>query len=272
MRPPRRCSIPAPRSHQTGQFFAYARDDRPGREPIRPPCLHLRSRSQGRASNRPSAGLHRHAAGRWLCRLPGARREGGCQLAFCWAHVRRKFYELAASGPAPIATEALERIAALYRIEGEIRGRSAEARRLVRQERARPLLDALEAFLRDKLTLISQKTKLAEAIRYALSRWEGLSRFLDDGRVDLDNNTVERSIRPARPDAQERALRRIRRGCPALGRDRHARRNLQAQRRRSAGLPGRCHHRIVQAHPNRGIDELMPWRFEPVQASLADVA
>lgn len=92
------------------------------------------------------------------------------QLAFCWSHVRRHFYELATPGPAPIATEALTRIAELYRIEAEIRGRSAEERHRVRQQRTRPLVEALEPWLRAKLQLISQKTKLAEAIRYALSR------------------------------------------------------------------------------------------------------
>lgn len=66
----------------------------------------------------------------------------------------------------------------------------------MRQEKTRPLVDALEPWLRDKLGLISQKSKLAEAIRYALSRWPGLTRFLDDGRVEIDNNVVERSIRP----------------------------------------------------------------------------
>jgi transposase len=117
-------------------------------------------------------------------------------LAFCWSHVRRPFYELAAAGPAPIASEALERIAGLYAIEKEIRGRSAEERRAVRQDRSRQILDDLEPWLRAKLALISQKTKLATAIRYALSRWNGLTRFLDDGRIEIDSNVVERSIRP----------------------------------------------------------------------------
>ncbi len=118
------------------------------------------------------------------------------QLAFCWSHVRRRFYELAVAGPAPIASEALERIASLYTIEKEIRGRSADERRSVHQERSRPIVDDLEPWLRAKLALISQKTKLAEAIRYALSRWDGLTRFLDNGRIEIDSNVVERSIRP----------------------------------------------------------------------------
>jgi transposase len=89
--------------------------------------------------------------------------KGDVRLAFCWTHVRRRFYELAVAGPAPIASEALERIAALYAIEQDIRGRSAEERRAVRQNRTRPLLTDLETWLRQKLSLISQKIKLAEA-------------------------------------------------------------------------------------------------------------
>ena len=102
-------------------------------------------------------------------------------------HVRRPFYELAQSGPAPIAAEALVRLAALYRIEAEIRGRSADERRAVRQARSRPLVEALEPWLREKLALVSQKSRLAEAIRYALSRWTGLCLFLADGRVEIDS-------------------------------------------------------------------------------------
>ena len=92
-------------------------------------------------------------------------KQGDVRLAFCWSHVRRHFYELAYPGPAPIAAEALTRIAALYRIEQDIRGRSADQRRAVRQEHSRPLVEDLEPWLRTKLQLISQKTKLAAARR-----------------------------------------------------------------------------------------------------------
>src|SRR5947209_1784374 len=92
----------------------------------------------------------------------------------------------------PIATEALQRIALIYAVEKDIRGRSPEERRAARQERSCPIIAELEPWLRGKLALISQKSKLAEAIRYTLSRWEGLSRFLDDGRVEIDSNAVER--------------------------------------------------------------------------------
>lgn len=165
----------------------------------------------------------------------------GVVLAFCWAHVYRRLYELAAAGPAPIASEALRRIAELYRIEDDIRGRSAERRRVVRQERSRPIVVHLEPWLRHKLGLISQKTKLAETIRHALSRREGLSRFLDDGRTEIDSKTVERSIRSL-AQSQERTLRRLGRRRQALGRRRVAGRNLQAQPRRAPRLPRRCSH------------------------------
>jgi hypothetical protein len=90
---------------------------------------------------------------------------GDVRLAFCWSHVRRRFYELATPGPSPIASEALEHIAALYAVEKDIRGRHADKRRTARQQRSRPLIDAIEPWLRAKLGLISQKSKLANAIR-----------------------------------------------------------------------------------------------------------
>jgi hypothetical protein len=123
-----------------------------------------------------------------------ARRRQQVSLAFCWAHVRRKFYELADNSP--VATEVLRRIAMLYAIEDEVRSTSAEHRRGVRAEQAHVIGDDLHIYLEARLRQISAKSKLADAIRYALTRWPGLSRFLDDGRVEMDTNTVERSIRP----------------------------------------------------------------------------
>ena len=117
-------------------------------------------------------------------------------LAFCWAHLRRRFFDIAKGGDAPIASEALERIAALYVIEKTIRGCSAEERRAVRQERSRPLVAALKAWLEHQLTRVSAKATIADEIRYGLNHWDGLTRFLDDGRIELDTNIVERGIRP----------------------------------------------------------------------------
>ena len=106
------------------------------------------------------------------------------------------FFDIAQGGPAPIASEALERIAALYAIEKTIRGRSAGDRRAVRQEKSRPLVLAFKAWLEQQLARVSAKATIAEDIRYGLNHWEGLTRFLDDGRIELDTNIVERSIRP----------------------------------------------------------------------------
>jgi hypothetical protein len=117
-------------------------------------------------------------------------------LAFCWAHVRRGFFEIARKGNAPIATQALLRIAALYKIEEGIRGKSAEERRAVRQQQSTPHCEALKRFLEKQLGRVSAKAPIAQAIRYALKHWEGLTRFLNDGRIDLDSNIVERSMRP----------------------------------------------------------------------------
>jgi transposase len=182
---------------KTGQLWAYARDDRPfgGADP--PIAVYVYA--QNRKSEQPLAHLAGFAGVVQVDGYAGYRAlalKNSVSLAFCWSHVRRRFYELAAAGPAPIASEALERIGALYAIESDIKGRSPDDRRAARLEKSRPILDALEPWLREKLALISQKTKLAEAIRYALSRWEGLTRFIDDGRVEIDSNIVERAIRP----------------------------------------------------------------------------
>jgi transposase len=124
------------------------------------------------------------------------RRSDAITLAFCWAHLRRAFYDIAKGGDAPIASEALERVAALYAIEKTIRGRSPDERCAVRQERSKPLVVALRWWLEQQLGRVSRKSKIADAIRYGLNHWDGLTRFIDDGRIELDTNIVERSIRP----------------------------------------------------------------------------
>jgi len=125
-----------------------------------------------------------------------ARAGDAIMLAFCWAHLRRKFFDIAKGGSAPIASEALERIAALYAIEKTLRGRSADARHAVRQEKSKPLVLALKTWLDEQLARVSAKSVIAEAIRYGLNHWDGLTRFLEDGRIELDTNIVERGMRP----------------------------------------------------------------------------
>jgi hypothetical protein len=124
------------------------------------------------------------------------RRDGSIQLAFCWAHTRRPFYEFFVSTKSPLAAEALARIGKLYEIEAEIRGHPAEHRRAVRQERSRPIVEALHAWLQEQLPRLSGSSPLAKAMRYAVRHWSGLVLFLDDGRIEMDTNVVERAIRP----------------------------------------------------------------------------
>ena len=114
----------------------------------------------------------------------------------CWSHVRRKFYDVHHATTSPIAFEAMQRIAALFAIEASIRGQPPERRTAARQDHARPLLDQLRAFLDTSLSRISGKSTLAQAIRYALSRWRALDRYVGDGRLDMSNNAAERAIRP----------------------------------------------------------------------------
>jgi transposase len=116
--------------------------------------------------------------------------------AACWAHVRRKVHDVHAETASPIAADLLRRIAELYRIEDALRGRPPDERRRRRQAEAVPRLAEIRSVLEINLARISGKSELARAIRYALSRWEALVRYADDGRVEIDNNTAERAIRP----------------------------------------------------------------------------
>jgi transposase len=109
--------------------------------------------------------------------------------------VRRHFYDLEQAPSSPVAREALERIGALYRIEEQIRGKPPEERRAVRQTQAKPLLDSLRQWCEKTLSKLSRKSDTTAAIRYALSRWDALTRFVDDGRIEIDNNAAERSLR-----------------------------------------------------------------------------
>jgi len=120
---------------------------------------------------------------------------GEIQEAGCWAHVRRKFFDLAQAHDSPLAREALERIGALYGIEAEIRGKPPSERRRVRQEQARPLLDDFHAWLTAEGGKVSRKSVWAEAIQYALNHWSALVRYADDGRIEIDNNAAERALR-----------------------------------------------------------------------------
>jgi hypothetical protein len=120
---------------------------------------------------------------------------GRIREAACWAHARRKFYELEQARPSPLTGEALQRIGALYAIEEAIRGKPPQERLRVRQEQARPLLDALEGWLRETVITLSRKSDTTAAILYALNRWQALTRYCGDGAIEIDNSAAERVLR-----------------------------------------------------------------------------
>ncbi len=198
-----RCPVldPGRGKTKTGYLWAIARDDRPwgGSDP---PAVAY-SYAPGRGGEHARAlfvgfnGTLQIDGYAGYNGLADATRPGGAvTLAYCWSHFRRQFYDIAKGGNAPIATAALDKIGALYGIETEISGHNADARRTARQDRTKPLVDALKTWLGEQLAKLPRSSETAEAIRYGLNRWDGLTRFLDDGRIEIDSNTVERSIRP----------------------------------------------------------------------------
>jgi transposase len=182
---------------KTGRLWTYVRDDRPAASRD-PPAVWYRY-SPDRKGEHPQTHLKR------FCGILQADAYSGYSVLYereqiveaaCWAHARRKFYDLYVAHRSPLAAEAIRRIGELYVIEREIRGRQPAQRAQVRQQRAGPLLEALQQWLAATLGTVSAKSELAGAIKYALVRWVALTRYRDDGRIEIDNNTAERSIRP----------------------------------------------------------------------------
>jgi len=182
-------------STKQGRLWTYVRDDRPAGSSEAPAVLFRYS--PDRKGERPQVhlasftGVLQADAYAGFDRLYGER----IQEAACWAHVRRKFYEIHLAHQSPIAAEALEKIGMLYEIESEVRGKPPDERRRVRQARAGPKLEALHSWLHTNLSSLSRKSELALAIRYALAHWVALTRYRDDGRIEIDNNAAERALR-----------------------------------------------------------------------------
>ena len=254
---------------KTGRLWVYARDDRPWSGADPPAALYLYS--PDRRAERPAAHLARFKGVVQVDGYPGFERlgaTGDIQLAACWAHVRRKFYDVHQATGSPIAAEALRRIGELYAIETASRGMTSIARQGARQTHALPLVTAMKVWLEAQLQHIPPRGGLAEAIRYALSRWEALGRFLDDGRIELDNNPVERAIRPV-----------------ALGRKNHLFAGSDGGADRwatvcsliaTAKLNGvepfaylkDVLERLSNGHPMSRLDDLLPWNWTQANATI----
>jgi transposase len=181
---------------KTGRLWTYVRDDRPAGDAT-PPAVWF-AYTPDRKGEHPKAHLEKFTGTLQADGYAGfdqIYQAGHIQEAACWAHVRRKFYDIQVAHKSAVAAEALERIGALYAIEKEIRGRLPEERREIRNTRSRPLLESLKQWLEELLGRLSKKSDTAMAVRYALGRWEALLRYCDDGRLEIDNNAAERALR-----------------------------------------------------------------------------
>jgi hypothetical protein len=185
--------------------------------------------------------------------------------AACWAHVRRKFYDINVANDSPIAAVALTRIGALYAIEAEIRERPPDHRRSARQARAGPLLDDFRGWLQQALGTVSQKSALAIAIRYALTRWAALTRYRDDGRIEIDNNAAERSLRAVALGRKNYLF-----AGSDIGGERAAAFYSLIGTAKLNGLDPEAYLRTVleriAEHPISRVDQLLPWNLASAPA------
>jgi len=190
---------PGRKKTKTGYFWALARDDRPWTGEA-PPGVAF-TYAPGRAGKYADDILQGFSGTLQVDGYAGYNRllkrtSQDVQLAYCWAHARRKLYDVAKASAAPIAREGLKQIAALYRIEADIKGQSADARLVARIERTKPKLEAFRKWLAHSRTQVSAKSPTGEALKYIAKYWDGLNLFISDGRIEIDNNPVERTIRP----------------------------------------------------------------------------
>jgi transposase len=197
-----RCPVldPGRGKTKTGFMWSLARDDRPwgGTDPPAVAYTYAPGRGAVHAVKLLAgySGILQVDGYSAYAALANPARDGGAvTLVFCWAHFRRRFYEVYVGGHAPIATEALTRIKLLYDIEAKIRGLPPEMRTAVRQEKSKPVIEEMKLWAEASLAKVSKGGRIADAIRYGLNHWDGLIRFLDHGRIEIDSNTVERSIR-----------------------------------------------------------------------------
>ena len=259
---------------KTGRLWTYVRDDQPAGS-TDPPAVLFRY-SPDRKGERPREHLKNF---RGILQADGyagfqglydREREPLIEAA-CMAHARRKFFDLHEATDSPVALEALQRIAALYQIEAEIRGNQPDERRAARQARAAPLLKEMHEWLHATVRKGSKKSDLARAIGYTLSRWTALTRYCDDGRIEIDNNAAERAIRAVALGRKNYLFA----GSDAGG-DRAAAFYSLIGTAKLCGLDPEAYLREILTriaeHPINRIDELLPWNLGAAPAAAIKAA
>jgi len=246
---------------KTGRLWTYVRDDRPAGDHTAPavwfayspdrkgehPREHLKNFTGTLQADAYSGFHHLYDTGR-------------IREAACWAHARRKFHDIHAAHPSPTTTGALDRIGALYGIEQEVRGKPPDERRVIRQARAAPLLAELRAWMEKTLRSLSPKSETAEAIRYALSRWRALTRYVDDGRMEIDNSAAERALRAVALGRKNYLFC----GSDSGGESAAAIYTLLGTARLNGVDPERWLREVlgrIADHPLSRIEELLPWNM-----------
>lgn len=253
-----------------GRLWTYVRDDRPAGSTEAPAVWF--AYSPDRKGDHPADHLKTFQGTLQADGFAGFNRlyeTGRIVEAACWAHVRRKFYDLHQAHASPIAAEALQRIGQLYGIEREIRGKPPDERQRVRTEKGQPLLESMKGWFRESLSKLSRKSDVAQAIHYALGRWSALIRYCTDGAIEIDNNAAERALRAV-----------------ALGRKNYLFAGSNAGGQRAAaiysligsaklnGLDPEAYltHVLTRIadHPMLQIDQLLPWNVEIPKANSAE--
>jgi transposase len=256
-----------------GRLWTYVRDDRPFAGTAAPAAAFFYSPDRGGvhpdAHLATYSGLMQADAYAGFNRLYAAGRQPGpITEAMCWAHARRKFFDVARLNKAPIAMEAVKRIDALFEIERDINGKPPWERQRVRAEHSRPLVAELKMWLQAQRAKLSAHSETAKAIRYSLNCWSGLVRFLEDGRLCMTNNAAERTLR-----------------CVAVGRHNWTFAGSDEGGRRAAAiytLVETCKlngvdpqawlaHVLARLpdHPARRIAELLPWNWKRDRIKVA---